>query len=67
MGKVDSYISALKTLGDGRYHYWDGRPNGIGCSEYTRLALVKAGIIKEGETFHAASGIPGPLADTKRF
>ena len=67
MSKITDYISALKTLGDGRYHYWDGRANGIGCSEYTRLALVKAGIIKDYETFHAASGVPGPLADSKRF
>lgn len=65
--KVNKYIAALKELGDGRYHYWDGRTNGIGCSEYTRLALVKAGIISSNETFHAASGIPGPLADSKRF
>lgn len=65
--KVDAYINALQTLGDGRYHYYDGRPNGIGCSEYTRLALVRAGIIGNGENFHAASGNPGPLADTSRF
>lgn len=67
MGKIDDYINALATLGDGRYHYYDGRPMGIGCSEYTRLALVRAGIINENETFHAASGIPGPLADPTRF
>lgn len=65
--KVNKYINALQELGDGRYHYWDGSANGIGCSEYTRLALVKAGIINSNETFHAASGIPGPLADTTRF
>ena len=65
--KVKKYINALQQLGDGRYHYWDGRAMGIGCSEYTRLALVQAGIINSNETFHAASGIPGPLADTKRF
>lgn len=67
MGKIDKYINALAELGDGRYHYWDGKPNGIGCSDYTRLALQKAGIIKSGESFHAASNYPGVLDDTKRF
>ena len=67
VGLVDKYIDALETYGDGRYHYWDGRAMGIGCSEYTRLALVKAGIISPSETFHAASGVPGPLADKSRF
>ncbi len=65
--KIDKYMDALAELGDGRYHYYDGKAMGIGCSEYTRLALVKAGIIKEGETFHAASGNVGVLADTTRF
>ena len=65
--KVDKYIAALTELGDGRYHYYDGKPNGVGCSEYTRLALVKAGIIKSTESFHAASGNAGCLADTSRF
>lgn len=67
MGKVEKYINALKTLGDGRYHYWDGSANGIGCSKYTELALCQAGIIKSGETFHAGSGNRGVLADTSRF
>ena len=67
VGLVDKYIDALETYGDGRYHYWDGRAMGIGCSEYTRLALVKAGIISPSETFNAASGVPGPLADKSRF
>ena len=67
MGKVNDYIAALKIYGDGRYHYWDGTANGIGCSEYTRLALVKAGIIKNGESFHAGSGQRGVLTDTSRF
>ena len=65
--KRTKYMSALEELGDGRYHYYDGRPNGIGCSEYTRQALVKAGVIKEGETFHAGNGEVGVLADTTRF
>ena len=59
MGKVKAFLNALATLGDGRYHYYDGRPMGIGCSEYIRLALVKAGVLKEGETFHAGSGDRG--------
>ena len=67
MNKVDRYIQQLKTLGDGRYHYYDGRIGGIGCSDYTRLALVRAEIIKPNETFHAASGNVGVLADTTRF
>lgn len=65
--KVSKYIGSLQYLGDGRYHYYDGKAMGIGCSEYTRLALVRAGIIKEGETFHAGSGNVGVLADTSRF
>ena len=67
MGKTDKYIEALKTLGDGRYHYYDGRSMGIGCSEYTRLALMMADIIEPEETFHAASGQIGVLGDTSRF
>ena len=67
MGLVDKYIEALEALGDGRYHYYDGRVNGIGCSQYTRLALINAGIIRNAETFHAASGSPGVLADATRF
>lgn len=67
MGKRDAFIDALRTLGDGRYHYYDGGPNSIGCSEYIRKALIRAGIIRENEYFHAASGIPGPLEDKSRF
>lgn len=67
MGKIQSFINALQEYGDGRYHYYDGKPMGIGCSEYTRLALVKAGVIKSGESFHAGSGYEGVLADTSRF
>lgn len=67
MGKIDDYIEALETLGDGRYHYYDGRTNGIGCSEYTRLALVQAGIINRNESFHAASAYAGVLEDSTRF
>ena len=67
MGKKDAFIDALRTLGDGRYHYYDGGPNSIGCSEYIRKALIRAGIIRENEYFHAASGIPGPLEDKSRF
>ena len=67
MGKVQNYINALKTYGDGRYHYYDGRAMGIGCSEYTRLALVAAGVIGNGQTFHAGSGNRGCLTDTSRF
>lgn len=67
MGKINDFVLALKTLGDGRYHYYDGRANGIGCSEYTRRALIDAGIIKSTESFHAASSYEGPLADNTRF
>lgn len=67
MGKKDAYIKALKSLGDGRFHYYDGRAGGIGCSEYTRQALVEAGIIKSNEYFHAASGNAGCLEDRTRF
>ena len=67
MGKTEKFLTALATLGDGRYHYYDGKANGIGCSEYVRLALVSAGILKDGETFHAGSGNVGILADTSRF
>ena len=67
MTKIDKFINALEKLGDGRYHYYDGKPYGIGCSEYTRLALLQAGIIKSGESFHAGSGNVGVLADTTRF
>lgn len=67
MGNVDNYIKALQKLGDGRFHYYDGRAGGIGCSEYTRQALLEAGIIKPNEYFHAATGNAGVLADETRF
>lgn len=67
MSKIDNYISALEMYGDGRFHYYDGRTGGIGCSDYAKKALIKAGIIKQSETFHAASNNPGVLEDTKRF
>lgn len=67
MGKRNDFLLALNTLGDGRYHYYDGRPDGIGCSEYTRRALIDANIIKSNESFHAASAYEGVLADTTRF
>ena len=40
---------------------------GIGCSEYVRQALVKAGIILDAEYFHAGSGNRGALEDASRF
>ena len=65
--KVDSFIAALEELGDGRYYYYgEGNP-GIGCSDYVRLALLKAGIIKAGETFWAGQSQRGILTDTSRF
>lgn len=67
MGKIDKFMDALETLGDGRYRYYNGSANSVGCSKFVELALKKAGIIKEGETFHAASGNVGVLADTTRF
>ena len=67
MGLIDKFCNALDTLGDGRYYYYgEGNP-GIGCSEYIRLALVAAGILKAGETFHAGSGQRGVLEDSSRF
>ena len=65
--KIKKYIEALKTISDGRYHYWDGRPMGIGCSDFTKTALQMAGIIKPGDTFHAASRNPGILANKNIF
>ena len=67
MGKREDFINALEELGDGRYHYYDGTIDSVGCSEYIRRALQKAGIIKPGESFHAASGYNGVLEDTTRF
>ena len=64
---IDKFCDALDTLGDGRYYYYgEGNP-GIGCSEYIRLALVAAGVLKAGETFHAGSGQRGVLEDSSRF
>lgn len=67
MGKREDFIKALEELGDGRYHYYDGTIDSVGCSEYIRRALQKAGIIKPGESFHAASAYIGVLGDTTRF
>ena len=65
--KVGKFITALQELGDGRYYYYgEGNP-GIGCSDYVRLALQKAGIIKAGETFWAGQGQRGILEDKTRF
>lgn len=69
--KINAFISALKELGDGRYHYWNGS-SGVGCSDYVRLALGKAGIITQAEanssqSLWAGQGIVGVLADTSRF
>lgn len=66
--KVQKFVGSLQYLGDGRYKYYDGvSANGIGCSKFVEKALQRAGIIKEGETFHAGSGNVGVLADTTRF
>ena len=67
MGKIDNFIAALQYYGDGRYKYYDGSAMSIGCSEYVRISLIRAGIIRDGEYFHALSGIPGPLEDKSRF
>lgn len=67
MSRIDDYISALQMYGDGRFHYYDGSSGGVGCSDYTKKALVYAGIIKQGESFHAGSGFAGVLTDTSRF
>ena len=29
MSKIEKYITALTELGDGRYHYYDSKANGI--------------------------------------
>jgi len=47
--------------------YYDEGPGGIGCSEYVKQALLRAGIIKPGETFWAAQGNRGVLEDSTRF
>lgn len=67
MSKRDVFINSLEMLGDGRLRYYDGGLNSVGCSKYIELALIRAGIIKQGETFHAASGNPGVLEDKSRF
>ncbi len=67
VSKVDKFIDSLEYMSDGRYHYYDGSANSVGCSKFTELALKRAGIIKEGETFHAGSGNVGVLADESRF
>ena len=69
MGKVNDFISALKTLGDGRYSYYNSTTGtGIGCSNYLVLALKEAGIMVSGDTEPwAIKGILGCLTDTTRF
>lgn len=64
---VDKFCNALDELGDGRYYYYgEGNP-GIGCSDYVKLALQAAGIIKSGETFWAGQSQRGVLEDSSRF
>lgn len=65
--KIDKFLTILEGLGQGQYHYYDGKQNGIGCSEYVKMALKKAGIIAETDTFHAGTGNVGILADTTKF
>lgn len=64
---VDKFMLALADMGDGRYHYYDGSSGGIGCSEYVRRALVKAGVISNVDYFHAGSGVSGVLEDKTKF
>ena len=66
-GLIDKFCNALNELGDGRYPYYGEGHNGIGCSDYVKLALQKAGIIKPGETFWAGQGQRGVLEDGTRF
>ena len=64
---IDIFCDALDTFGDGRYYYYgEGNP-GIGCSDYVRISLQAAGIIKSGETFWAGQGQRGVLEDSSRF
>lgn len=56
----------MAELGDGRYKYWNGK-TGIGCSDYVKLALRKAGIISETESLWAGQSYEGVLADKTRF
>lgn len=66
-GLVDKFCNALDELGDGRYYYYgEGNP-GIGCSDYVKLALQAAGIIKSNETFWAGQAQRGVLEDKSRF
>ena len=63
VSKVEKFIEALKTKGDGRYHYYDGSANSRGCSAYVAECLRDAGVIGQNETFHAGSGNDGVLAE----
>ena len=67
MSKIDLFCDALNTLGDGRYYYYGEGYPGIGCSDYVKLALQSAGIIKQGETFWAGQAQRGVLEDKSRF
>ena len=67
MGRVEIFIAALKRNSDGRYHYYDGRAGGIGCSDFVKLCLREAGIITYSESFWAAGKDVGVLADTCLF
>lgn len=67
MTLTEKFLQALKMMSDGRYHYYDGRAGGIGCSDFVRTALQKAGILNSGDYFHAASGIPGALENKSKF
>ena len=67
LGKLDAFLNALETKSDGRYHYYDGSSNSRGCSAFVEECLRDAGIITQGETFHAGSGNEGILTDASRF
>ena len=67
VGLVDKFCDELQKMSRQCIPYYGEGAGGIGCSEYIKRALQKAGIIKSGESFWAGQGDRGVLEDKTRF
>ena len=67
MGLIDKFCDELQKMSNACIPYYDEGPGGIGCSDYVKEALQRAGIIKPGETFWSGQGQRGVLEDSSRF
>lgn len=67
VGLVDKFCDELQKMSNACIPYYGEGVGGIGCSDYVKQALQRAGIIKPDETFWAGQGQRGVLEDSSRF